>query len=253
MAPRKISPAIQSGRSRHEHHAFYPVVHAVPPRGGARTPSLRSFPPRRSTCLRVDEHRGLVEVQASTPWKAIAAALHPATRAPLQTTMTYRRSEPSRTMPPDRTAVRQSSTSIDRRGHAGRRAAARRPRHAPRRLFALVAGGRRLHFGASTASRSTSARSRVRERAAPLEELSSAHALRLLVPPEKLDSFLAEAHGRCGAWRMPLAGVEARRTLAENDSNTCAGRRTTMSRSRCLRRSAGPRRGGARDAGCGAS
>jgi hypothetical protein len=38
------------------------------------------------------------------------------------------------------------------------------------------------------------------------------------VPPEKVETFLADAHACCGQWRMPLAGIELRRTLQENDS-----------------------------------
>jgi len=50
------------------------------------------------------------------------------------------------------------------------------------------------------------------ERAAP------AVPLHLLVPPDKVDAFLAEARRRCTDWRLPLAGVQQRRTSEEQDS-----------------------------------
>jgi hypothetical protein len=40
----------------------------------------------------------------------------------------------------------------------------------------------------------------------------------LLLPPEALDAFLADAHERCGEWRMPLHSVQVRRTHEDKDS-----------------------------------
>jgi len=40
----------------------------------------------------------------------------------------------------------------------------------------------------------------------------------LLLPPDKLDAFLCDAHVRCEEWRIALAGVEVRSTAQENDS-----------------------------------
>jgi len=53
--------------------------------------------------------------------------------------------------------------------------------------------------------------------AAP-ERTMRSRALRLLLPPDKVDAFLLEARRRCAEWRLPLAGVELRRTAEEQDS-----------------------------------
>lgn len=176
-------------------------------------------PSRLDRVLRVDEHHGLVEVQASTPWKAIAAALRPsdARAARTQTTMTTVGASLAHNAagPDGRPAILHvQSIAVVTPGGDLRRA----DRATRRELFALVAGGQGLFGALYSVTLDIGSLSRAVNEAAPLEELSSAHPLRLLVPPEKVDSFLAEVHGRCGEWRMPLAGVEARRTLAEDDS-----------------------------------
>ena len=68
---------------------------------------------RLDRVLRVDERHGLVEVQASTPWKAIAAALRPGDpRAAAQRRPRCAPSaKASRTTPPAPTDGRQSCTS----------------------------------------------------------------------------------------------------------------------------------------------
>src|SRR6185295_8114713 len=46
----------------------------------------------------------------------------------------------------------------------------------------------------------------------------ASRALRLLLPPDKVDAFVLEARHRCAEWRLALAGVELRRTAEEQDS-----------------------------------
>jgi FAD/FMN-containing dehydrogenase len=70
------------------------ATRSIPLSASELAAAVRSHRPydasRLDRVLRVDEDHGLVEVQASTPWKAIAAALRPdaARAARTQTTMT---------------------------------------------------------------------------------------------------------------------------------------------------------------------
>ena len=181
---------------------------------------------RLDRVLRVDEDHGLVEVQASTPWKAIAAALRPddARAARTQTTMTtVGASLAQNAAGPDGRPAVVHVESIAVVAPSGDLRRANRTTH--RDLFALVAGGQGLFGALYSVTLDIGSLSRAVNEAAPLEERSSAHPLRLLVPPERLESFLAEARGRCADWRMPLAGVEVRRTLPEADSFLCWARR----------------------------
>jgi hypothetical protein len=174
---------------------------------------------RLDRVLRVDEHRGLVEVQAGTPWQAIGAALRPgdARVARTRTTMASVGASLAHNAagPDGRPAVMHvESITLVAPGGELRRA----NRTTNRDLFALVAGGQGLFGALYSVTLDIGSLSRAVNEAGPLEEVSSARPLRLLLPPERLESFLAEARGRCAEWRMPLAGVEARRTLPENDS-----------------------------------
>jgi hypothetical protein len=181
---------------------------------------------RLDRVLRIDECHGLVEVQAGTTWKAIAAALRPgdARAAGTQTTMTTVGASLAHNAagPDGRPAVvHVESIAVVAPGGDLRRA----NRTTNRDLFALVAGGQGLFGALYSVTLDIGSLSRAVNEAAPLEETSAAHTLRLLVPPERLDSFLAEARGRCAEWRMPLAKLEARRTLPERDSFLCWARR----------------------------
>jgi FAD/FMN-containing dehydrogenase len=175
---------------------------------------------RLDRVLRVDESHGLIEVQAATPWKMIAACLRPgdARAAATATTLTTvgQSLEHNAAGPDGRPAVMHvESIAVVTLGGELRRAS----RTAHRELFALVAGGLGL-FGAlySVTLDIGSLSAAVNNAAEPELRGVRAQALRLLVPPEKLEAFLADARGRCEQWRMPLAGIEIRRTLQENDS-----------------------------------
>ena len=105
---------------------------------------------RLDRVLRVDERHGLVEVQAATPWTAIAAALRPGDARSAAASRTHhaahRRRKPraQRAGPDGRPAVAhvESITLVTPAGEL-RRAS----RTANRELFALAAGGQEL-FGA---------------------------------------------------------------------------------------------------------
>ncbi len=175
---------------------------------------------RLDRVLRVDESHGLIEVQAATPWKVIAACLRPgdARAAATQTTMmTVGESLEHNAAGPDGrpAVVHVESIAVVTPGGELRRAS----RTAQRELFALVAGGLGL-FGAlySVTLDIGSLSSAVNNAALPELVGVKGKPLRLLLPPEKLDAFLGAASARCEEWRMPLAGVEVRRTQQENDS-----------------------------------
>jgi len=178
---------------------------------------------RLDRVLRVDERHGLVEVQAATPWKTIAASLRPgdARAAKVQTTMaTVGDSVSCNTAGPDgRPAVMhvESMALVTPKGEL-----ARVSRTAHRELFSLVAGGQGLFGALYSVTLDIGSLSRAVNDAAEPEVLSpmqsDARPLRLLLPPDELDAFLAEARRLAGLWRLPLAGIEVRRTREETDT-----------------------------------
>lgn len=180
---------------------------------------------RLDRILRVDERQGLIEVQAATSWKAIAASLRPgdARAARLGRAMpTVGESLACNAAGPDgRPAVThvESMALVAPSGELHRVS-----RSGQRELFALVAGGQglfgalysvTLHIGSLTLALSEAAEAEIL--CAP-QARSACRALRLLVPPEALAAFLAEARERCHEWRVPLAGIRMRRTREENDT-----------------------------------
>ena len=182
---------------------------------------------RLDRVLRIDARYGLVEVQAATPWKTIAAALRPgdarsAAAAVRMTLPTVGTSLAHNAAGPDgRPAVTHvESITLVTPGGELRRAS----RTAHRDLFALAAGGLDL-FGAlysvtlsiGSLQRAVNESTAAEVIAAP-ERAMPARALRLLLPPDKVDAFLLEARQRCADWRLPLAGVKLRRTTEEQDS-----------------------------------
>ena len=182
---------------------------------------------RLDRVLRVDESYGLVEVQAATPWKAIATALRPgdarSASASVRTTLpTVGASLAHNAAGPDgRPAVThvESITLVTPNGEL-RRAS----RTAHRDLFALAAGGQDLFGALYSVTLNIGSLQRAVNEAAAAEVIAApectmpARALRLLLPPDQVDAFLVEARHRCAAWRLPLAGAELRRTAEEQDS-----------------------------------
>lgn len=182
---------------------------------------------RLDRVLRVDERHGLVEVQAATPWKALAAALRPGDApsafASTQTALpTVGESLAHNAAGPDgRAAVTHvESITLVTPGGELRRAS----RTENRELFALAAGGQDLFGALYSVTLSIGSLQRAVNEAAAAEVLAAPPAgtpsrpLRLLVSPDKVDAFLVEARRRCAEWRLPLAGVEVRRTAPEDDS-----------------------------------
>ena len=186
----------------------------------------RGFDPSRlSRILHVDAQRGLLEVQAATPWAAIAAALRPgdARAAGVRTTMaTVGESVARNAAGPDgqpAVAHVHALTLITPEGELRRLS-----RNRDRELFSLAVGGYALFGAFYSVTLRIDSLERAVERASPPECLrldAGRHrqrSLELLLPPERLESFVSDADARCNAWRVPLRSVELRRTAAEDDT-----------------------------------
>ena len=185
----------------------------------------KSYDPLRlSRILGVDERTGLVEVQANTPWRAIADRLRPGDEqaAATRTTMTtVGESIAANSAGPDgRPAVVhvESLTVVTLEGELRRVS-----RHAHRELFALTVGGQGL-FGAlySVTLRVDQMSRSVAQQAAP-ETIGAAgesrgQVLRLLVPPERLTACMEQLNARCEEWRTAPNGLEMRRILEEDET-----------------------------------
>ncbi len=186
----------------------------------------RTYDPRRlSRILGVNEHTGLVEVQAHTPWRAVADRLRPgdAQAATTPTTMiTVGQSIATNAAGPDgRPAVVhvESLTLVTPEGELRRVS-----RHANRELFALVVGGQDL-FGAlySVTLRVETMSRAVAQQAAP--EIvagnpgdAGGQLLRLLIPPERLEACLRDLDARCEEWRTSPESLEVRHVHEEGET-----------------------------------
>lgn len=177
---------------------------------------------RLDRVLSIDEDRGLVEVQAGTPWKALAAALRPGDvqAARTQTVMpTVGDSVSCNTAGPDgRPAVTHvdAMVLVTARGEL-----VRASRGVNRELFALVAGGQGLFGALYSITLQVASLARAVSQSADRvfsAGTGSARSIELLLPPESLDAFLTDARERCAQWRLPLAGADVRRTSEERDS-----------------------------------
>ena len=175
---------------------------------------------RLDRILRVDEDRGLVEVQASVTWRGLAARLRPgdAQAGAARTTLpTVGESIAWNAAGPDgRPAVThvESIALVTPEGELRRVS-----RVANAELFALAVGGQGL-FGApySVTLRIESLARAVSEGAAAPPASMPADALRLLVPPDTVARFLATARQRCGEWRVAIAAEAVRATRSEAET-----------------------------------
>jgi hypothetical protein len=183
-------------------------------------------PKRLDRVLRVDERHGLVEVQAATPWQALAAAA-------------FQPGDARNTAVPPAPFTVGESLAVNAAGPDGRPAVThvetitvvmpngelrRTSRTAHRDLFALIAGGLGLFGAIYSVTLSVGSLLRAVREAQTVQMLGArspdtpSRRLRVLVPPEKVEAFLADARARCDEWRLPLEGVELRRTAEEKDS-----------------------------------
>ena len=175
---------------------------------------------RLDRILRIDEERGLVEVQASVTWRSLAARLRPgdAQAGAARTTLpTVGESLAWNAAGPDgRPAVAhvESIALVTPEGELRRVS-----RLVNAELFALAVGGQGL-FGApySVTLRIDSLARAVSDGAAAPQPAVPAEALRLLVPPEALARFLAAARERCGEWRVAIEAEAVRNTRGEEET-----------------------------------
>lgn len=183
-------------------------------------------PARLDRILGIDPQRGLLEVQAATPWAKIAAELRLGDgRAAAAARTTLPRVADSLACnapgPDGEPAVRyvHALTLVTPDGELRRLS-----RHRDSELFSLVVGGFGL-FGAlySVTLRINSLSGAV-EKASPTQHLrlhpgpQTPRPLELLVPPEHLERFIADTDACCNDWRVPLGSAEVRNTRPEEDS-----------------------------------
>ena len=179
---------------------------------------------RLNRILGLDAMHGLLEVQAATPWQAIAAELRPGdARANVRTTMpTVGASIERNAAGPDGTPAVSHVSSLTVVTPEGELRRVSRERD--RELFALHAGGHGLFGTLYSVTLRIATLARAVDRAAQPEETqrcpkqSAGHSLEVLLPPDAVEGFMQETDARCGDWRIPLQGVAVRRTLAEEDS-----------------------------------
>jgi hypothetical protein len=180
---------------------------------------------RLDRILRPEDNRGVIEVQASTPWQAIANLLRPgdgvSEAASLKATMrTIGESIACNTAGPDgRPAVThlESLTLVTPEGELRRI-----NRVANSSLFALVVGGQGLFGTLYSATMRVSSLLRSADEtiqaAPPAPARTDSRTLQLLIPPDALDKFVAEARARCEEWRVAVENFDVRSVLPEEDS-----------------------------------
>ena len=181
---------------------------------------------RLNRILGRDAERGLLEVQSATPWAAIAAELLPSDPRAAGVASTALRTVADSLAcnppgPDGDPSVKHvhALTLVTPDGELRRLSRQREPE-----LFSLVVGGFGL-FGTpySIMLRIDSLTTAV-EKSSPPERVvlragaQMARPLELLVPPERLERFLADSELCSSDWRVPLAGAEVRRTGREEDS-----------------------------------
>ena len=175
---------------------------------------------RLDRILRVDERHGLVEVQAGTRWTTIAAQLRPGDprAAAIRTSLPTVGGSLAHNAPgPDGRPTVMHVESIALVTPAGE--LRRVSRTANKELFALVAGGQGLFGALYSITLDMGSLSRAVKEAGEAEIAApGATQLKLLLPPDRVENFLADARERCGEWRVPMPGVGLRRTLQEKDS-----------------------------------
>ena len=183
-------------------------------------------PSRLDRILALDAERGLLEVQAATPWTSVAAALRPgdsrAAQAAQATLPTVADSLACNAPGPDgEPAVRHvhALTLVTPDGELRRLS-----RQRDAELFSLVVGGFGLFGALYSVTLRVETLARAVEKAAPPRRMRllpaghGAQPLELLLPPERVEEFVAGTDACCLDWRIALSAVEVRETTAEEDS-----------------------------------
>ncbi|MGQ0546615.1 MAG: FAD-binding protein [Betaproteobacteria bacterium] len=173
---------------------------------------------RLDRVLRVDEQRGLVEVQAAAAWRSLAERLRPgdAQAGATRTTMpTVGESIARNAAGPDgRPAVThvESMTLVTPEGELRRLS-----RFANAELFTLAVGGQGLFGTLYSVTLRIESLARAVSEAASMPQAWS-NSVRLLLPPQSLPRFRAAARARCDDWRVPIEAESVRQTLPETET-----------------------------------
>jgi FAD/FMN-containing dehydrogenase len=178
---------------------------------------------RLNRILGIDATRGLLEVQAGTPWWSIAAELRPGdSRARVPTTMpTVGESVTCNAAGPDGNPAVWHVASLTLALPDGELRRVSRQRE--RELFALAIGGQGL-FGTlySVTLRIATLERAIEQAARPQERSCRGDApsqrLKVLVAPEAVETYVSETEQRCLDWRIALQSVSVRRTLSEDET-----------------------------------
>ncbi len=182
-------------------------------------------PARLDRILRLDTRGGVVEVQARATWASLAASLRPghAELAALwKDSGVIGESVAANEAGPDgRPAVEhvEALALVTLDGELRRVSRETNPE-----LFSLVVGGQGLFGAVYSITLRLESLARAASEAVPVATLALCGAgtktrpLDLLLPPESLEAFLAEARSRCAQWRIDIQGVEVRRTLPETET-----------------------------------
>ncbi|MBV8030684.1 MAG: FAD-binding oxidoreductase [Betaproteobacteria bacterium] len=186
----------------------------------------RFDPARLDRVLRLDAARGLVEVQASASWTALAAHLRPSCPPFAQAWErfgTIAAAVEANAAGPDGRPVVAHVESLALVTADGELRTLTRDRNAE--LFSLAVGGQGL-FGAlysatlrlESLAAAGDAPSAVESLALDASMETRSRSLRILVPPSSVEGFLAETRERCGEWRTAIHAVSVRRTLPESET-----------------------------------
>jgi FAD/FMN-containing dehydrogenase len=180
---------------------------------------------RLDRILRHDEERGVIEVQASASWHAIAAYLRPGDAqaeavGQRATIRTIGQSVARNPAGPDGRPIVAHVDSITLISPEGELRRINRVGH--RDMFSLIVGGHGL-FGTlySVNLRIDSLARAVDEAAtseAPVAPAIPSRTLHLLVPPDALERFMANAQDSCDEWRIRVQGVDVRLTQPEEET-----------------------------------
>ena len=177
---------------------------------------------RLNRVLRVDADRALVEVQAGIAWKSLAARKDTTFMAAWNSPATVGQSVAENAPGPDGVPlVRhiEAMTVVTADGELRRVS-----REVSPELFRLCVGGQGILGAAySITLRLPSLRLAIQNASTPVawpssDSRAAGLALDLLLPPDRLEPFLAQARSCCVEWRMEIRGVTVRQTSAEDET-----------------------------------
>jgi hypothetical protein len=181
---------------------------------------------RLDRVLRLDEERGLIEVQASASWSALATRIGPAAN-PLpalwaHAPATIGESIAQNVAGPDGEPIVVHTEGLAMVTPDGE--LRRISRLSNSSLFKLAVGGHGLFGAPYSVTLNVQSLMRSCKERQPTETLSLpsqgglVRRLQLLIPPEALECFMTDARSHCAHWRTEIEGIAVRRTLPENET-----------------------------------